>query len=377
MNDISGIVITWRSALMLAVCMPVLMSALLLFWQKFETKAAVYLGLFLLAAVIKVIPQIIGFAGFYSVWPGLTFAPFNLELLFGPLLLFHAHQLVYSKPLGQLKWLLLPGCLQVIYYLWAFLFLGDYKRKWAYDSSFHVPYILPIEALAGVVLFILCWVKIYQLSREYEKYLENNQSTVADFKPVWIQRMLVASLILLLLFIIVQIVPVFITDMSYVEEYPLIVVMMLILSWVGFEALRKLHHTFPKITAIKTTPGHQPTPNHSWQDEAKQLEFRMIQNQWFLEPRFSLSDLAAAVGSNETYVSRTINQGLGLSFNQYINQLRVAYAQKLLQQPKSSILSSALHSGFNSKATFNRVFKEQLGITPSQYKNSVKTSQIT
>lgn len=361
---------------MLAVCMPVLMSAFLLFWQKFETKAAVYLGLFLLTAVIKVIPQIIGFAGFYAVWPGLTFAPFNLELLFGPLLLFHAHQLIYTKPLGKLKWLLLPGCLQFFYYLWAFLLLGDYKSKWAYNSRFHEPYVLPIEALAGVLLFIVCWVKIYQLSRKYEKYLENNQSTVADFKPVWIQRMLIASLILLLFFIIVQMVPVFITDMSYIEEYPLIVIMMFILAWVGFEAVRKLHHPYPKITAVKSAQSDQPTPQHSWQEEAKQLEAQMKQQQWFLQPRFSLTDLASALGSNETYVSRTINQGLGLSFNQYINQHRITYAQQLLQQPKSSILHSALQSGFNSKATFNRVFKEQLGITPSQYKNTLKTSQI-
>ena len=376
MNEVATLQITWRSALMLAVCAPVMMSALMLMWQKTEARAALFLGLLLLAAVIKVVPQIIGFAGFYSVWPGLTFAPFSIELLFGPLLLFHAHHLMKKQPLGRLKWLVLPGFLQLIYYLWAFLLLGDYKSKWAYDSSFHVPYVLPIEALTGVVLFIVCWFKIYQLSREYEKYLENNQSTVADVKPVWIHRMLIASLTLLLLLIIVQLDPVFITDMSYVEEYPLIVVMMLILSWVGFEALRKLNHSFPKIPTVKTVHGDQTSKTQSWQNEAAQLEAQMKQHQWFLEPRFSLSDLATALGINETYVSRTINQGLGLSFNQYINQHRITFAQPLLQQPKSSILNSALQSGFNSKATFNRVFKEQLGMTPSQYKNSLKTSHI-
>ncbi len=376
MNEEASLQITWRSALMLAVCVPVLMSVLVLLWQKTERKAAIYLALFMTAAVIKVIPQIIGFAGFYAVWPGLTFAPFNVELMFGPLLLFHAHQLMNQQPLGRLKWLLIPGILQIIYYTWAFLFLGDYKNKWAYNNSFHEPYIIPIETVVAVLMFVFCWIKLYQLSRHYERFLEHSQSAALDFKPVWLHRLLVASLVLLVLFIITQIVPVFITDMSYIEQFPLVVIMMLILSWVGFEAIRKLNQAFPKVTACKAKIDDDLPSTRSWKDEARLLESQMKQEKWFLEPRLSLYDLAAALGSNETYVSRTINQGLGMSFNQYINQWRIEFSQQLLQQPSSSVLNSALQSGFNSKATFNRVFKKQLGMTPSQYKKSFQTSQI-
>ncbi len=373
MNEAATIQITWRSVLMLAVCMPILMSALLLFWQKKESKSAIFLGLFLLAAVIKVIPQIIGFAGFYSVWPGLTFAPFNVEFLFGPLLFFHAYHLMNHKPLGPYKWLLIPGILQLSYYFWAFLFLGDYKNKWAYNNRFHEPYIIPVETLMAVFLFVFCWIKIYQLSRTYEKFLEHSQSTAADFKPVWIQRLLIASLLLLFLFIIAQVVPVFITDMSYTEEFPLVVGMMIILSWVGFEAIRKLNQNFPKLAVIKYCENEisKSNPSRSWSDEIVQLEAQMKQRQWYLEPRLSLHELATSLGSNETYVSRTINQGLGMSFNHYINQLRVNHAKKMLAQPHQSILNVALDSGFNSKATFNRVFKQHAGLTPSQYRKTL------
>ena len=85
MDEAASIDIGWRSALLMAVCMPVLLSALILLGQKTEAKAARYLSLFLMAAVIVVIPQIIGFAGFYSVYPGLTFAPFSVEMFLGPL----------------------------------------------------------------------------------------------------------------------------------------------------------------------------------------------------------------------------------------------------------------------------------------------------
>ncbi len=369
MNEVATIDVSWRSALLMAVSMPVLLSALLLIWQKTESKAALFLGLFLLAAVVEVIPQIIGFAGFYAVWPGLTFAPFNVELFLGPLLLFHARHLMTAQNSKHLKWLFIPGAIQLLYYLWAFSFLGDYKSKWAYNNAFHEPYIMPVEALIGVSLFVYCWVRIYQLSRDYEQYLDNNQSAAADFKPIWIQHLLVASLVLLVLFIIVQLVPVFITQMSYVEEFPLVVLMMVILAWVGFQALRKLHHPFPK---IEPTPEQSDKkPQKDWHQEAVALQQKMAEEQWYLEPRLSLRDLAQLLGSNESYISRTINQGLGLSFNQYINQWRVNHAKTQLEQPHQSLLNLALESGFNSKATFNRVFKEQVGLTPSQFRKTL------
>ncbi len=370
MNDAATIELTWRSALMFAVCVPVVMSGVVLLCQHSERPSARFLGLFLLAAVIKVVPQIIGFAGFYDVWPGLTFAPFNVELFFGPLLLLHAHHLMNQQPAKKLYWLLLPGCIQLLYYCWAFLWLGDYQNKWRYNESFHHPYVIPVESVLAVILFVYCLFQAYHLSRRYERYLENNQSAAADFKPVWIQRLLLAILLLLMLFIIIQMVPLFITELSYTEEYPLVVTMMCILAWVGFEAIRKINHPFPKMMAATETVNQPSTTEKDWQLEAKLLAEQMSEQQWFLEPKLSLRELAQKLGSNESYISRTINQGLGQSFNHYINSLRVAYAQQQLKSANASVLTLAFESGFNSKATFNRVFKAQVGMTPSQYKKN-------
>lgn len=370
MGSSSTIDITWRSALLLAVCLPVLLSALILMWQKVERKAALFLALFLVAAVIKVIPQIIGFAGFYDVYPGLTFAPFSVELFFGPLLLFHAHYLMRNKPPNRYKWLFLPGLIQLIYYCWAFIFLGGYKNKWQYNGEFHAPYIIPVETLLSVFLFVFCWFKIIQLTRQYERYLDHHESTLATFKPVWIYRLLIALTVLLVLFIMVQFVPTFITDMSYVEEFPLVVCIMMVLTWVGLDAVRKLNEKFPKIQAPdlhKNATKSQSSENNPALG-LNELTQAMDTHQWYLEPKLSLRETAERLASNESYVSRAINQGLGKSFNQYINELRVAHAKKKLKTEKAAVLNIALDSGFNSKATFNRVFKEFVGKTPSQYK---------
>ena len=181
--------------------------------------------------MIEVIPQIIGFAGFYGVWPGLTFAPFNVELLLGPLLLMHALCLMNKHIPKSVWWLLIPGLVQVLYYFWAFLMLGDYRQKWAYNDRFHEPYVVPVESVLGVILFVYCWVRIYRLFRAYEHHLEHHESAALDFRPEWIQRLLVVSLLLLIFFAVAQLVPVFITEVSYVEEFPLVVPWQHSITW--------------------------------------------------------------------------------------------------------------------------------------------------
>jgi len=68
-------------------------------------------------------------------------------------------------------------------------------------------------------------------------------------------------------------------------------------------------------------------------------------------------------------MSRTINLGLDTNFNRLINTMRVEHAKNLLKETDSNILEIALDSGFNSKPTFNRVFRDLSGQTPTQYRN--------
>ena len=102
MGDLSNIDIGWRSALMFSVCLPMVVVAVMLFLRSAEPHANRLLACLLIVVVISQIPQIIGFAGFYEVWPGLTFAPFGVELYAGPLLYLHAHRLMicllYTSP---------------------------------------------------------------------------------------------------------------------------------------------------------------------------------------------------------------------------------------------------------------------------------------
>ncbi|MGK0305071.1 MAG: AraC-like DNA-binding protein [Gammaproteobacteria bacterium] len=92
-------------------------------------------------------------------------------------------------------------------------------------------------------------------------------------------------------------------------------------------------------------------------------------NQWFLKPRLTLTDVSELTGLQTRDISRAINTVANKSFNDYINEYRVKHiCQALDAGSPHSLTRLYTDAGFSSKASFNKVFKEYAGITPSAYK---------
>ena len=368
-GDPSQITVSWRSALMFSVCLPIVIAAVFLLMRDVERKATIWLSAFLFAAVISVVPQIIGFANFYDVWPGLTFAPFNMELFLGPLLYLHADRLMRGGALGWRKRLLAPGVLQSLYYVWAFLFLGDYKSKWAYNNAVHEPYLVPLESAATIGLMLWALFAIRRLQREYRSFLRQTQSAPYDFEPDWLNRLFWVLTPALILYGGLEFISVFVTPLSYVQAFPVLVAVMIFLAWLSFDALVRLHTPFPKMTEQEARATAEPS-GKDWAAEGKALQSKLAAEEWFLEPKLSIADVARRMGTNERYVSSALNQGLGHPFSELVNSYRIEKAKEALKKSDDAIIDIALQSGFNSKATFNRVFKDATGVTPSGYRKS-------
>lgn len=91
----------------------------------------------------------------------------------------------------------------------------------------------------------------------------------------------------------------------------------------------------------------------------------------YLNPDFSLQMMADDLGISRQKLSEVINQGQKKNFYKFINGFRVNEVKEMLNNPKYSnytVLGIGLECGFNSKTSFNRIFKEETGITPSEYK---------
>ncbi len=82
----------------------------------------------------------------------------------------------------------------------------------------------------------------------------------------------------------------------------------------------------------------------------------------------TLDDVSRVTGYNYQYISKLIKKQFGVTFTSLLAGYRVSYACNLLDQESESISQIALASGFGSIRSFNRVFKQTLGVTPLEYR---------
>jgi AraC-like DNA-binding protein len=90
----------------------------------------------------------------------------------------------------------------------------------------------------------------------------------------------------------------------------------------------------------------------------------------YLDPLLSINKLSELTRIPQYKISKILNNQLDQSFYDFINGYRIEAVKKQMDNGAADdlgILGIAMDCGFNSKASFNRVFKKREGITPSQY----------
>ncbi|TCO08238.1 helix-turn-helix domain-containing protein [Natronoflexus pectinivorans] len=100
----------------------------------------------------------------------------------------------------------------------------------------------------------------------------------------------------------------------------------------------------------------------------KNLGELMQEQKPYLNPRLTLSELAVLLNISPNQLSQVINQYERVNFHDFVNRYRVdEFISISAINNHLNILGLALDSGFNSKSSFNAVFKKHKGITPSQF----------
>lgn len=90
----------------------------------------------------------------------------------------------------------------------------------------------------------------------------------------------------------------------------------------------------------------------------------------FVDSNLTLHKLANKLSISPNHLSQLLNESLNQSFSDFVNYYRVEEAKKLLRNPANNhltILAISYEVGFNSKSSFNSIFKKHVDMTPSQY----------
>lgn len=84
--------------------------------------------------------------------------------------------------------------------------------------------------------------------------------------------------------------------------------------------------------------------------------------------KLSLQEVAAAVFVNPQHFSRIFKKELGISCIEYVNKLKIEYACKLLEQTNYPAYRVSYECGFSDPSYFNKVFVQQMQMTPKAYR---------
>lgn len=338
------------------------------------------LAALLLVVVALITPYTLGYAGAYDAYPDLTYAPLFWELAIGPLVWLYVRQLARQQLPPRWALHLLPALLQGTYYTW--LFTWPLQRKWAWNAAVQVPWIAPLQdalVLASLAVYLLLAWREYLA---YQRWLEHHSSAREELRLPWLRGFLLAASLLVALRLGFTASDRLWHRLSYFDEFPRYLATAALVYYLGLEGWRHARAHYPQRDAAQVLDPQTPVsdlpapacpqpaaPEKDWQALGRRVAAEVGAHGWWREPDLTLPELARRVGTNSNYLSRALNEGLGQTFSAFVNALRIAEAQRLLAGDED-ILSIALAVGFGSKASFNRVFRAQVGCTPSDYRRA-------
>lgn len=221
-----------------------------------------------------------------------------------------------------------------------------------------------------VFYFYLCMRLVRQHKRQAFEYFTDSK----QYDMAWLKQTHYLILCIILLFGSMSLVDGMFygftwTDLNY---WPVTICISTIMVWLSLKSYKS---DFSSVHIA--LPATKKPLDPILMEQAKTLHKQIVEGRYFLDPELDLAKLATSLNIHKGLLSRLINEGLGLSFSDFINQMRVDDFTAKLKEPHKwahlSLMGMAYESGFASKATFNRVFKNLTGKTPKAYKDDLET----
>lgn len=316
-------------------------------------------GIFLFYAVATILyfDHWLYFSGVESIWGEWSYGVVNLCVY--PLYYAYLRALTRAHRSVEVTLLLLPALVAV------FLFpLGRFGGHVDHQTMFL--FIRLCFAVQVVWVLVRGYNLLFQTIRRMNDTYSDDRSRLLRPTHTW-----------LLLFGVTAVISMLLNGVGrdfFAHDAPMIpaAVMSVLLYGLGFVAA---HTAVPADTVPdEHTEATTPVADDQSATLIRKIDAVVREQSLFVNPSLTIQDLANAVNSNRSYVSAAINQAYGINFSTYINRFRVEEAKRILADckyalDKQAIADAIACSGFNSDQTFYRVFKEQTGLTPVQYRH--------
>ena len=281
-------------------------------------------------------------------------SPLQFSLAFGPLIYFYVRKAIW--PAQRFRWAdLLHFCPVVLI------------------QAIGLP---GIASVLKPLTFISAGAYLYLSHRLIERFYEGLKFTEGDryrYEWQWLDRLLAGLGLALLLWLPLTAIDYFGFHFALDRQmyYPLSLLMAAMVIRMGVVVFSRPAADVPaEASPFPKVPSSSALKQKgNWLK--KTIEARLLHQ----DPDLSVSSLAEQLDMPAHELSRIINIGLKKNFSDLVNEYRIRDVVAKMQDPAFdhiTLLGIAYESGFNSKTTFNRTFKQMTGKSPAEYKNDLK-----
>ncbi len=358
----------------------------LLLSKKHKTLSDKILAVWMFFIGFHLFSYCIYYLGYWDKYPHLVGIHHWVPLLHGPLLyLYTVFSLRTDQHLRQKDYLHFTPSVFVSLYMFRFYFFYSTDRKIMInngevdDFSLFMTLSLIAFLLSGIIYPILS----YRLLGKHRRLIDENFSYDENINLNWLKYCIwgiggifLTATIISLLREVIGVEFGFNADLIFYTQITLFI------FFLGYFGIRHKGIFADNIARSQIVePGTQGEYKKSGlnQDVAAsshQVLLKIMKEQKpFLQPKLTLGALAKLLDISVNHLSQIINQYEGVNFYDFVNKYRVEEFMLKVTDTKNknfSILAIALDCGFNSKSSFNQVFKKITDKTPSQYMTEIK-----
>ncbi|NMM47210.1 helix-turn-helix domain-containing protein [Marinigracilibium pacificum] len=311
-------------------------------------------------------------------WGHALILPVSCFLLMGPFLYFYVKTTLGKKiiPGKNLFLHLLPGLIFLIIQIVIFI------NTWISNSVVHqsiISFFQLCEQGLGLISLVVYGILSLKKVIRYQKAITDYYSNIEYITLQWLINLLIALFLGWLLILFMTLIDLIIYGFTLPQSayYFVFIYIGIIIHYFGLRKLTMTHFPILRpLEQINTTVNDNTEEIEEERDDAKveieKLEEIMVTEKPYLDPNLTLDSLSEMVGIHSKKLSTILNQKMNTSFYDFINTARVEEVKRKINDSNHShltILGIALESGFNSKSSFNAIFKKYTGMTPREFKN--------
>ena len=317
----------------------------------------------------------------YALLPGqalaISLAPLFILLLYtlGPLIytyveaIYHRHLQINTAFYWRMRWAFLALLGMSII---AILPINEALELWLNLGL----------ALLGLVSLWWFTIAAYRRLIHYRKLIRDQYANTEKLELQWLSNWMKGMLLLLFADVLFGLAASVLPQLQHVLHLNVLAYSIFIV-YIGYQGIQQDGVFLPASNKESIEPQTSTAPsypnlgsNAAIKHQIEALEKLLKEKELYRQNDLSLRYLAEAMDLNEKQLSALLNQHLQTNFYEYINRYRVSAVQEAIRRgdaERYTLLAIALDCGFSSKSSFNRIFKQHSGQTPTAFKKGFDT----